>query len=74
MNQTPDSGESTEVEWAVRWDDEKGGIAWQGIGDQGHAAAVGVARFHGYGTPESRVSVVRRTVTYGPWTADADAD
>lgn len=56
---------AAETEWAVRWDDEDGGI-----GGLGHDGAVNVARIYGYGTPESKVSVVHRTVTYGPWTEE----
>ena len=71
MSQTPGSGESAEIEWAVRWDDEEAGLLpSQAVGERGREEAVKVARIYGYGTPESRVSLVHRTVTYGPWTAE----
>jgi hypothetical protein len=57
----------TEVEWAVRWDNEQGGVVNYGPGDHGHTEAVKIARIYGYGTPASQVSVVSRTVTRGPW-------
>lgn len=55
----------TETEWVVRWI-EGGAVAYE-TRDQ----AVQVARIYGYGTPDSKVSVLHRTVmvTYGPWTA-----
>ena len=58
-----------EVEWAVRWDDEDGGVVAYGASERARGEAEDVARRYGWGTPESRVSVVHRTVTYGPWTA-----
>ena len=53
----------TETEWVVRWDGA-GEVAYE-TRDQ----AVAIARIYGYGTPESKVSVLHRTVTvtYGPW-------
>jgi len=62
--------EDVETEWAVRWDDEQGGVLGYGSSENSHAEAVKVARIYGYGTPDSKVSVVHRTVTYGPWTAE----
>lgn len=54
------------TEWVVAW--HEGGI----VGYRTRDEAVRVARIYGYGTPESEVSVLSRTitVTYGAWTDD----
>lgn len=64
---------TTEVEWGVRWNDEDGGIVDYGPGGNGRMQALNVAEIYGYGTPESQVSIVKRTVTCTPWTV-ADSD
>jgi len=57
----------TETEWVVRWNE--GGDAPYETRDQ----AVEVAVIYGWGTSDSKVSVLHRTVTvtYGPWIEEA---
>jgi hypothetical protein len=62
----------TETEWGVRWDEDDGLLPSQAVGERGREEAVKVARIYGYGTPDSRVSLVRRTVTYGPWAKEPE--
>lgn len=59
-----------ETEWGVRWHEDGGLLPSQAVGERGREEALKAALIYGYGTPESRVSLVRRTVTYGAWTEE----
>jgi len=62
-----DAHVTTETEWGVRFHAENDVVAY---GTDARDQALNVARIYGHGTPESKVSIVSRTVTYGPWIAE----
>ena len=66
---TPSGDSTTETEWGVRWNDGGGMVAY-GESENARAETLKVAHIYGYGTPDPAVTIVSRTVTYGPWIAE----